>query len=274
MTGATNSPATTPAVAPAVTAVEDGPPLIEAGGVDMAFRTGRGRRADEHRVLEDVSFGISAGEFVSVIGPSGGGKTTLLSLIAGLATPTGGRIVVGGRPVTGPGADRGVVFQQDAILPWRTVRRNVEYGLERAGLPRAERAERAAEFIELVGLTKFADYLPKQLSGGMKKRVAIAAVLANDPAVLLMDEPFGALDYSTKVHLQDELLRIWEQRRVTTVFVTHDIEEALYLSDRILVLAGGRLAEDFAVPFGRPRDPELRMGTQIQQARSHLWGYL
>ncbi|WP_205629292.1 ABC transporter ATP-binding protein [Jiangella muralis] len=270
MTGATNGPATTPAV----TAVEDGQPLIEAGGVDMAFRTGRGRRAEEHRVLEDVSFGIGAGEFVSVIGPSGGGKTTLLSLIAGLATPTGGRIVVGGRPVTGPGADRGVVFQQDAILPWRTVRRNVEYGLERAGLPRTERAERAAEFIELVGLTKFADYLPKQLSGGMKKRVAIAAVLANDPAVLLMDEPFGALDYSTRVHLQDELLRIWEQRRVTTVFVTHDIEEALYLSDRILVLAGGRLAEDFAVPFGRPRHPELRMGAQIQQARSHLWGYL
>lgn len=270
MTGTTNSPATTPAV----TAVEDGRPLIEARGVDMAFRTGRGRRAEEHRVLEDLSFGIRAGEFVSVIGPSGGGKTTLLSLIAGLATPTGGRIVVGGRTVTGPGADRGVVFQQDAILPWRTVRRNVEYGLERAGLPRAERAERAAEFIELVGLTRFADYLPKQLSGGMKKRVAIAAVLANDPAVLLMDEPFGALDYSTRVHLQDELLRIWERRRVTTVFVTHDIEEALYLSDRILVLAGGRLAEDFAVPFGRPRDPELRMGAQIQQARSHLWGYL
>ncbi|MGE3286169.1 MAG: ABC transporter ATP-binding protein [Pseudonocardia sp.] len=250
-------------------------PLLRLEGVSRDFVTsGRGRRTERRVVLQGIDFTVEEGEFVSVIGPSGGGKTTLLNLLAGLLLPTEGTITLGTEQVTGPGADRGVVFQQDAIFPWRTVRRNVEYGLERAGVRGRELHERAQVFIDLVGLTEFADYLPKQLSGGMKKRVAIAAVLANGPAVLLMDEPFGALDYSTRVRLQDELLRIWQERRVTTVFVTHDLEEALYLSDRILVLADGTLAEDYRVRLPRPRTEMTRMSPELQQAKAHLWGYL
>lgn len=249
-------------------------PLLRLEGVGRSFKSGRGRRTASRDVLKSLNFEVAEGEFVSVIGPSGGGKTTLLNLLAGLLLPTAGVISIDNRPVIGPGADRGVVFQQDAIFPWRTVRKNVEYGLERAGMGRQERHQRAQRFIDLVGLTEFADYLPKQLSGGMKKRVAIAAVLASGPSVLLMDEPFGALDYSTRVRLQDELLRIWEESRVTTVFVTHDIEEALYLSDRILVLADGGLAEDYRVPLPRPRHEDVRLGQELQQAKAHLWGYL
>jgi len=249
--------------------------LITVSGLGKSYEVKtRGHKSSTSTILEGLDFEIARGEFVSVIGPSGGGKTTLLNLLAGLTEPTSGSIQVAGKAVKGPGADRGVVFQQDAIFPWRTVQRNVEYGLEVRGVPRAERREQVQRFIDMVGLTDYADYLPKQLSGGMKKRVAIATVLANKPDVLLMDEPFGALDYSTRVHLQDELIEIWQQNRITTIFVTHDIEEAVYLSDRILVLSDGHLAEDFRVPFGRPRTPDIRMSSEIQDAKAHLWGYL
>jgi NitT/TauT family transport system ATP-binding protein len=228
-----------------------------------------------HTVFESLTVGIPSGQFVTVIGPSGCGKTTLLNMLAGLTPPTSGEVLINGAPVHGPGRDRGMVFQQDAIFMWRTVRKNVEYGLEIQGLSRDERRRRAEEYLELVGLTRFADYYPKELSGGMKKRVAIATVLANQPEVLLMDEPFGSLDYPSKVALQEEVLRIWERERTTTVFVTHDIEEALYLSDRVLVLVDGTLVEDFEVPFGRPRaGHELRMSAEMQELKNRLWQYL
>lgn len=252
-----------------------GDPFIRVSGLSKSYTIKRrGQKPAVSTILDGLEFEIGQGEFVSVIGPSGCGKTTLLNMVAGLTEPTSGSITVAGKEVNGPGADRGVVFQQDAIFPWRTVQRNVEYGLEVRGVPRAERQKQVRRFIDMVGLSEYVDYLPKQLSGGMKKRVAIATVLANNPDVLLMDEPFGALDYSTRVRLQDELIDIWQKNRITTIFVTHDIEEALYLSDRILVLSDGGLAEDYRVPFGRPRHPDIRMSAEIQQAKAHLWGYL
>jgi NitT/TauT family transport system ATP-binding protein len=244
---------------------------IIVDAVRKEFR--RGNRPP-HVVFDDISFVVDDGEFVSVIGPSGCGKTTMLNMIAGLTEPTGGRIVAHGAEVRGPGADRGMVFQQDAIFMWRTVRKNVEFGLEIKGLSRNERSARAQRYIELVGLQSFENYYPKELSGGMKKRVAIATVLANQPSVMLMDEPFGSLDYPTKIGLQDEITRIFELEHTTTIFVTHDIEEAVYLSDRVLVLAGGGLAEELVVPFPRPRDPDLRTSDEMQALKRSLWAYL
>jgi NitT/TauT family transport system ATP-binding protein len=227
-----------------------------------------------HVVFDSIGFSIEDGELTSIIGPSGCGKTTMLNMIAGLSHPTRGRITVNGAPVTGAGADRGVVFQQDAIFMWRTVRKNVEFGLEIKGLSKSARRERSDHYIRLVGLKGFEDFYPKELSGGMKKRVAIAAVLANKPDVLLMDEPFGSLDYPTKIALQDELTRIFELEKTTTIFVTHDIEEAIFLSDRILVLAGGGVAEIVDVPFDRPRHPDLRLSDEMQELKRALWSYL
>jgi NitT/TauT family transport system ATP-binding protein len=246
-------------------------PKIVVEDVRKEFQRGS-RRA--HVGFDSVAFSIDDGQFTAIIGPSGCGKTTMLNMIAGLSQPTRGRIVVDGTPVTGPGADRGVVFQQDAIFMWRTVRKNVEFGLEIKGLSKAARQERADHYIRLVGLAGFEDYYPKELSGGMKKRVAIAAVLANEPDVLLMDEPFGSLDYPTKIALQDELTRIFEIERTTTIFVTHDIEEAVFLADRILVLAGGGVAELVDVPFKRPRNPDLRLSDEMQELKRSLWSYL
>jgi NitT/TauT family transport system ATP-binding protein len=246
-------------------------PKIEVRSVAKAFARGRGER---HTVFGDVSFTVREGEFVCVIGPSGCGKTTMLSLLAGLQAPSAGEIVVGGERVTGPGRDRGVVFQQDAIFMWRTVRRNVQYGLEIQGLPKAERDARVDHYLDLVGLRPFADFYPKELSGGMKKRVAIATVLANRPEVMLMDEPFGSLDYPSKVALQEEVQRIVREERTTTFFITHDIEEAIYLADRILVFARGGIAEDVTVDLPRPRDAALRTAPEFQRLKSRLWDYL
>jgi NitT/TauT family transport system ATP-binding protein len=247
-------------------------PKIVVEGVRKEYQRSR---AGVLTVFESIDFSITEGEFVAIIGPSGCGKTTMLNLIAGLTRPTAGRILVNGREVTGPGRDRGVIFQQDAIFMWRTVRKNVEYGLEIQRIGVAERRRRALEYIQLVGLERFVDFYPKELSGGMKKRVAIATVLANQPEVMLMDEPFGSLDYPTKVALQEQVLRIWEADRTTTLFVTHDIEEALYLSDRVLVFVRGQLVEDFRVPFGRPRGGhELRTSPEMQTLKDRLWKYL
>jgi NitT/TauT family transport system ATP-binding protein len=261
----------TATLAPAGEAASDAVPKIEVRNAAKAFHRGRG---DVLTVFQNVNFKVEAGEFVCIIGPSGCGKTTMLTLIAGLAQPTGGDVLVEGRPVTGPGRDRGVVFQQDAILMWRTVRKNVQYGLEIQGIPKAERDERVNHYLRLVGLEKFADFYPKELSGGMKKRVAIAAVLANRPAVMLMDEPFGSLDYPSKVGLQEEILDIFRAEQTTTIFVTHDIEEAIYLGDRILVFDRGGLAEDVQVGLPRPRVPEMRTAPELQQLKSRLWEYL
>ena len=189
--------------------------------------------------MADVSLEIPSGEFVAVVGASGCGKSTLLRILAGFERPTAGVVEVGGSPVTGPGPDRGVVFQDYGLFPWLTVRENVAYGPARKKLPRAEVAALADRFITAVGLSRFADRYPGQLSGGMQQRVAIARVLANDPSLLLMDEPFGALDALTRADLQAELRRIHVETRTTVVFVTHSIEEAVYLADRVVVMTGG-----------------------------------
>lgn len=221
-------------------------------------------------VLENLDAGVAENEFIVIVGPSGCGKTTLLSIIAGFEPPTSGRVLVNGKPVSGPGRDRGVVFQETAVFPWRKVVANVEYGLEMQGLRERERRKIAMKYLEMVGLAPFADSFPKELSGGMLKRLSVATVFANNPDVLLMDESFSALDYPTKCGLQQELLQIWEREKKTTLFVTHDIEEALFLADRILVLKKGRFVEVVPSPFGRPRDNSLRDSEEFFHAKSHL----
>ena len=244
------------------------PPKLAVESLRKVFTTAAG---ENFTALHDIDLEVADGEFVAIIGLSGCGKSTLLSLIAGLIAPTDGRITVGGRPVKGPGRDRGMIFQQDAILMWRRVEDNVAYGLALQGIPKAERREITARYIRMVGLEGFERFFPKELSGGMRKRVAIATVFANNPDVLLLDEPFGALDYVTKISLHGELLDLWERERHTTVFVTHDIEEALFLADRIVVMAAGRIVADVQVPFGRPRLPEVRTSPEMQEHKQRIW---
>lgn len=206
--------------------------------------------------IQDFSLDVNQGEFVCILGPSGCGKTTLLRIIAGLETLTSGEMLLNGNKITGPGSDRGMVFQEFALLPWRTVRRNVEFGLEIKKVPKEERARTTQRFIDLVGLKGFENYHPYQLSGGMKQRVGIARALANDPAVLLMDEPFGALDAQTRNLMQKELLRIWQETQKTVIFITHSVDEACYLADRIVVMTTrpGTIKDIFEVTTPRPRD--------------------
>lgn len=188
------------------------------------------------KAIDDLSFTVDGGEFLSVVGPSGCGKSTLLYLIAGFLDPTMGTITVDDRPVDGPGTDRGVVFQNYALFPWRTVMGNVTYGLEETGVESDRREDIAREFIDMMGLDGFEETYPKELSGGMKQRVALARTLAYDPKILLMDEPFGALDQPLRESLQDHLLDIWGELGKTVVFITHDVEEAVYLSERVLIM--------------------------------------
>jgi len=205
--------------------------------------------------LDQVTLGVRAGEFLVVVGPSGCGKSTLLDLLGGLTEPSGGQVLVDGRPVTGPGLDRGIVFQQYALLPWRTAAGNVAFGLEAKGVPRAERGDLVAHHLDLVGLTGFADRYPHELSGGMKQRVAIARSLAYDPDVLLMDEPFAALDGITRDVLHDELTRIWRETRLSVLFVTHNVREAVRLAQRVVLLSSrpGRIAREWTVDIEHPR---------------------
>jgi NitT/TauT family transport system ATP-binding protein len=225
--------------------------------------------------LDDVSLDIADGTFLSLVGPSGSGKSTLLDLLGGLATPTSGEVLIDGEPVCGPGLDRGVVFQQYALFPWRTARANVEFGLEGGRLGKRQRAERAREYLSLVGLSGFEDRYPHELSGGMKQRVAIARSLAYDPAVLLMDEPFAALDAQTREQLQDELLRIWRRTGKTIVFITHGIDEAVYLGQRVAVLTSrpGRLKAVVDVDLG-DRTGDVRSDPAFGRQRHRLWELL
>ncbi|MEU4316660.1 ABC transporter ATP-binding protein [Nocardia sp. NPDC024068] len=225
--------------------------------------------------IEDITLDLAAGEFLVLVGPSGCGKSTLLDLLGGLSTPTSGRILLDGEPVTGPGLDRGIVFQQYALLPWRTARRNIEFGLEAKGVARAERRARAEHYLELVGLTGFADRYPHELSGGMKQRVAIARSLAFDPEVLLMDEPFAALDAQTRESLQDELLRIWERTGKTILFITHSIDEAIYLGQRVAVLTSrpGRVKTVVDVDIDRTAE-DVRSGAGFRDLRHRVWSLL
>ncbi|MGW5188080.1 ABC transporter ATP-binding protein [Kribbella sp. NPDC004138] len=223
--------------------------------------------------VDRVSLDISDNEFVTVVGPSGCGKSTLLNLAAGLLRPTSGVVRVDGTTVSGPGPERGVIFQQYALFPWLTVRKNVEFGLELGGMPTAERRRRVDEILGLVGLTDFADALPKNLSGGMKQRCAIARAYAVDPTVLLMDEPFGALDALTRVRMQDQLLATWTEEKRTVMFITHDVEEAVYLANRVVVMAArpGRIHSIIPVDLPYPRTEVLRLSDDFARLRNHVW---
>jgi len=207
-------------------------------------------------VFTDVSFEIEDGEFVSVIGPSGCGKSTILNVVAGLDRASGGAVTVDGRAVDGPGLDRGVVFQEFALFPWLTVLDNISFGLRSMGLPAEERRRRARRYVDLVGLTNFAHYHPNRLSGGMRQRVGIGRALAIEPALLLMDEPFGALDAQTREGMQQALTRIWHETRKTVLFITHDIGEAVYLSDRVLVMSPrpSRIVAELRIDLPHPRN--------------------
>jgi len=209
--------------------------------------------------LRDLSLCVRRGEFLCVVGPSGCGKTTLLSLVAGFDTPTEGQVYCSGQPVTGPGPDRGVIFQEDALFPWLSVAGNVCYALHRRGIPRRQATQQAMHFLELVGLQEFAAYFPGQLSGGMKQRAALARVLANRPQALLMDEPFGALDALSRMEMQQLLLTIWRELAPTILFVTHDVDEAIFLADRVYVMTArpGRICRQLQVPLPRPRTAEV-----------------
>ncbi|HEY6758118.1 MAG TPA: ABC transporter ATP-binding protein [Baekduia sp.] len=226
---------------------------VVARGLSMHYERIVGRERVRTRALDDVSFDIAPREFVSIIGPSGCGKSTVVRIAAGLQQPTGGELLVGGRPVEGPGTDRATVFQSPGLLPWRTIIKNVLMPLELAGLPKAEREARAMEYLELVGLAGFRDHYPRELSGGMQQRVGLARALAVRPRVLLMDEPFGALDAISRQRMQDELLQIWEHARTTVIFVTHAIDEAVLLSDRVIVMGPGAIVHEATIDLPRPR---------------------
>ncbi|MGH7095940.1 MAG: ABC transporter ATP-binding protein [Stellaceae bacterium] len=225
--------------------------------------------------LDNVSLEVRDREFISLLGPSGCGKSTLLYLVGGFLPVETGSINVEDRPVAGPGPDRGIVFQHFALFPWKTVIQNVLYGLEKQGMPRDERVQRAREYLELVGLGGFADSYPSQLSGGMKQRAAIARTLAIDPRILLMDEPFGALDAQTRNLMQVELLRIWQRTRKTVVFVTHDVQEAVFLSERIAVMSArpGRIKEIVEARFDR-EDPGLMRSAPFVEMVDHVWNLI
>ena len=226
--------------------------------------------------IASVSGRVADGRFVSVIGPSGCGKSTLLDIVGGLQRPTSGRVTVAGDEVTGPRRDTAMVFQEDSTLHWRTVSENVAFGLEVAGVGRSERARRTQEMIELVGLRGFEDHRPRQLSGGMKQRVAIARALVLDPRILLMDEPFGALDQQTRMFVGLELLRIWAETRKSVLFVTHDIQEAVFLSDEVWVMSHrpSTIREVLKVELGRPRDSGVLNDPRFHEYTGRLWELL
>ncbi len=249
------------------------PPKLRLEHVTKQFDV-RGTK-DKFTAIADIDIDLAAGEFLVLVGPSGCGKSTLLDLLGGLSTPTSGRILLDGKPVTGPGLDRGIVFQQYALLPWRTARHNIEFGLEAKGLPKKERRSLAEHYLELVGLHGFGDRYPHELSGGMKQRVAIARSLAFDPEVLLMDEPFAALDAQTRESLQDELLRIWKATGKTILFITHGIDEAIYLGQRVAVLTSrpGRVKTFVDIDIDRSGE-DVRSNEQFRQYRHTIWTLL
>ena len=241
-----------PAVADRFSKLRERPVVLDVQDLTKTFWS----HGLEHTTLDRISFHVHRREFLSVLGPSGCGKSTLIRIIAGLDTPTSGDVLLDGKTVDGPGPDRGMVFQSYTLFPWLTVKKNVMFGLRMAGHSSSAAESSAREWIDLVGLSKFENSYPHQLSGGMKQRVAIARALANRPRILLMDEPFGALDAQTRAQMQSYLLEIWKNVDVTILFITHDLDEAVYLSDRILVLGTNpsRVAEMIEDPVPRPRD--------------------
>lgn len=246
-------------------------------GIDIrdVRKTFTGAGADVE-ALAGVDLEVRDNEFVSIVGPSGCGKSTLLEIVAGLTEPTSGEVLIDGEPISGPHPAVGLVFQQESTFPWRTVLSNVEFGLEMQGVGKKERRERSREMIELVGLGGFEDRYPGELSGGMRQRVAIARTLVMNPEVLLMDEPFGALDEQTRLILGDELLRIWSQTSATVLFITHSIEEATLLSDRVIVMSArpGRIRKVVAVDLERPRDSSSFGTPEFGRVTGEIWEVL
>jgi NitT/TauT family transport system ATP-binding protein len=244
-------------------------PQIVIAGVNHTYRPPSGRPV---LALEDVSLEVGNREFLALLGPSGCGKSTLLYLIGGFLPIETGKILIEGKPVGAPGPDRGIVFQHFALFPWKSVRANILYGLERMGLPRKEREARAQSFIDLVGLSGFEDSYPSQLSGGMKQRTALARTLAFDPNILLMDEPFGALDAQTRSLMQAELLGIWQRTPKTVIFVTHDVQEAVYLADRVAVMSArpGRIKAIVDTRFDK-NDPQVFKAKAFVDKVDEIW---
>lgn len=242
---------------------------IEISGVTQEFE----KKDGKFLALDTVNLNVEQNEFICVVGPSGCGKTTLLNIIAGLCKPTTGTVKVRGELVTGPGKGKGVVFQQYALYPWLTVEKNVEFGMRMKGVPKAERAEIAKKYIDLVGLSKFAKAYPKELSGGMKQRVAIARAYATAPEVLLMDEPFGALDAQTRAQLQENLLKTWEQERKTCFFITHDVEEAVLLATKIIIMSAGpgHITEIVPVTLPYPRTQQTKLTSEFNELKNQIW---
>ena len=225
------------------------------------------------RAVDRLSLTVADNEFVTVVGPSGCGKSTIMNMAAGLLQPSSGEVRVDGKVVRGPGPERGVIFQQYALFPWLTVRDNVEFGLKTAKMPKAERRRIADHFIKLVGLEQFADALPKMLSGGMRQRCAIARAYAVNPSILLMDEPFGALDALTRVNLQEQLRETWSKEQRTVVFITHDVDEAVFLANRVIVMAArpGRIHEIIEVDLPAIRTEEMRLSPEFTALRNRVW---
>jgi NitT/TauT family transport system ATP-binding protein len=242
---------------------------LEAAGVRKVY-TKNGQTLE---VLNVEQFIVLEGEFITVIGPSGCGKSTFLHIVGGFIKAEGGRVRVYGEEVSGPGPDRGMMFQEFALFPWKTVAGNVAWGLEAQGVPRQQIEATVGKYLEIMGLADFRNHLPAELSGGMKQRAALARVLAFDPKVLLMDEPFGALDAQTREAMQEELTRLWERTGKTIVFVTHDIEEAVYLGDRVVVLSArpARIREEVRIDLPRPRDLTVKKSVQCLEYRNYIW---
>jgi len=249
-------------------------PHIRVDGVTIAYE--KPKAAGKLTAVYDANLDISRGTFVTIVGPSGCGKSSLLLAIAGLVTPAAGRVLVNGHCVSGPGRDRAVVFQDFALMPWRTVLHNVRFGLELQRWSGEDLTERARRYVELVGLKGFEQYHPHQLSGGMRQRVGIARALAVDPEILLLDEPFASLDAQTRDEMGSELLSIWEQNKKTAVFVTHGIDEAIFLADQVVVMAGnpGRITQVLSVDLPRPRTAEAMDSRVFIEYRKHLRGCL
>lgn len=232
------------------------PPKLQVSNIIMKFRT---RRGAEVTAVDNLSLEVADREFISIVGPSGCGKSTLLRVIAGLVEPSAGEVLLDGRRIEGPSAERGMVFQTYTLFPWLTVRGNVEFGSRLRAMPAAQRTQVAQSYIEMIGLKNFEHHYPKELSGGMMQRVAIARALANDPEVLLMDEPFGALDAQTRIIMQELLVNLWQRTPKTIIFVTHDIDEAIFLSERVYIMTArpGRIKQVLTVDLPRPRSLDL-----------------
>ena len=248
-------------------------PLIQARDITLTFKP---KNRDPVTALDHFNLEVGRAEFVSIVGPSGCGKSTFLNILLGLIKPDAGEMQLDGNPIVGPGQERAMVFQEFGLLPWRTVTANIELGLELKGIPAAERAIRAGELIKLVGLNGFERHYPHELSGGMKQRVGLARALATEPDVLLMDEPFAALDAQTRDLMQTELLQVWERTKKTVLFVTHSIEEAAYLSDRVIIMTArpGRTKEILKIQLPRPREYEMRLTPEFNEIKSRIWEVL